>query len=169
MEFYILSGKNHATSVRHHIECTKPDKVVAVGGDGIIKLVAQILKGTSIPLAVIPTGSANGMAKELGVPVDANAALNIAVDGQVQTIDLIRINDKEDCIHLSDIGLNAMLIKDFEDSGSRGMWGYGKALMKVLLKKRKLHLTIKTDKGTIKRDAYGGVCQCPYVCNRGCH
>ena len=42
-----------------------PDRVVAVGGDGTITLVAKQLIATSTPMGIIPAGSANGMAKEL--------------------------------------------------------------------------------------------------------
>jgi diacylglycerol kinase (ATP) len=157
MEFYLLTGTNDTTSVQYHIESTKPDKVVAVGGDGTIKLVAEILKGSTIPLGIIPAGSANGMAKELNIPADVQKALEIAVNGRVAAIDMVRINNEEDCIHLSDMGLNAMLVKDFEHSKSRGMWGYSRALMNVLLKKRKLQLICKLDKETIRKDAYMAV------------
>src|SRR6218665_1678037 len=40
----------------------KPDKVIAVGGDGTLKLLAEILLGTNIPIGILPAGSANGMA-----------------------------------------------------------------------------------------------------------
>jgi diacylglycerol kinase (ATP) len=154
MEFYLLTGVSDYASVQHHIESVKPDRVVGVGGDGTIKILAEMLQHTSIPLGIIPAGSANGMAKELNIPIDVDIALDIAVNGVVKAIDLIKINNKEICIHLSDMGLNAMLVKDFEKSKIRGMWGYGKAVFKVLWKKPLMHLTIKAGNKTVKRKAY---------------
>ena len=154
MEFFLLTGKSDEASVSHHIESVKPDRIVAVGGDGTVKMVAELLKEKNIPLAIIPAGSANGMAKELCVPVDVNDALEIAVNGKEKKIDLIRVNNEEFCIHLSDIGLNAMLVKYFEGSKSRGMWGYGKSIFGVLIKKEKMYVTITTDTETVKRKAY---------------
>lgn len=58
------------------------------------------------------------------------------------------------CIHLSDIGLNASLIKYFEHSGKRGMWSYGKALLRVLRSNRLMNATIKIDTETVYRKAY---------------
>lgn len=154
MEFYLLTGQNDESSVRHHIQSVNPDRVVGVGGDGTIKMLAEMLHNTPRPLGIIPAGSANGMARELQIPLDVNAALEIAVNGLAKPIDVIRINDKEICIHLSDLGLNAMLVKYFEKSKNRGMWGYGRATFRVLYEKQKMYVTIKTDTETAKRKAY---------------
>lgn len=154
MEFFLLTGKSDEASVAHHIASVKPDRVVSVGGDGTVKMIAELLCDKDISLGILPAGSANGMAKELSIPADVAAALEIAVNGQPTAIDVIRINDEEICIHLSDIGLNAMLVKYFEGYEKRGMWGYGKAVFRVLYEKQKMYVTIKTDEGTIKRKAY---------------
>ncbi|HZH01550.1 MAG TPA: diacylglycerol kinase family protein, partial [Flavisolibacter sp.] len=131
-----------------------PDRVAVVGGDGTVKMVAEIVQHKNIPLAIIPAGSANGMAKELNIPADIDVALDIAVNGQVRAIDLIQINDKEICIHLSDLGLNAMLVKYFEASKKRGMWSYGKAIFRVMWEKQKMYVTIASDDAEIRRKAY---------------
>jgi diacylglycerol kinase family enzyme len=132
MEFYLLTGKDDKVSVQHHIDRLQPDRVVAVGGDGTVKMLAGILKETGIVLGILPAGSANGMARELKVPLVAEQALDVIVNGSCRKLDLIKINEEEICLHLSDLGLNALLVKNFEQSSSRGMWGYGKAVFKVL-------------------------------------
>lgn len=154
MEFFLLTGRDDESSVAHYIKTVVPDRVVTVGGDGTVKMVAEILKDSGIPLAVIPGGSANGMAKELDIPPDVEKALEIAISGQIKPVDAILINEKELCIHLSDIGLNAMLVKYFEGYDKRGMWGYGKAIFRVMYEKQKMYVTIKTEKETAKRKAY---------------
>lgn len=154
MEFYLLTGRNDTGSVRQHLKTVNPDRVVGVGGDGTIKLLAQLLYHTPMPLGIIPAGSANGMAKELGIPADVETALDIIVNGAVHPIDAIKIDDKEISIHLSDLGLNAMLVKQFEKSKSRGMWGYGKAVFHMLWQKQKMYVTIQTDTQKEKRKAY---------------
>jgi diacylglycerol kinase (ATP) len=154
MEFYILTGQSDVASVQHHIETIKPDRVVGVGGDGTIKMLAQLLYHTPMPLGIIPAGSANGMARELGIPVDIDVALDIAVNGTVRPIDVVKINDSEICIHLSDLGLNAMLVKEFEQSKKRGMWGYGKAVFHMLWQKQLMYVTIETDTENVKRKAF---------------
>lgn len=154
VEFFLLSGKDDKISIQHHIDSVKPDRVVAVGGDGTVKLLAEILKETPIPLGIIPAGSANGMAKELNIPTKIEEALPVVTDGISQKLDILRINEEEICIHLSDIGLNAMLVKYFESSKKRGMWGYGKAIFRVMWEKQKMKVSIKTDDQEVKRNAY---------------
>ena len=117
-------------------------------------MVADLLKETSTPLGILPAGSANGMAKELGIPVTINEALDVIVNGTAKPIDIIRINEEHACIHLSDVGLNAKLVKYFEQSGGRGMWGYGRAILRVLREKRKLRVTLEVNGEKIKREAY---------------
>jgi YegS/Rv2252/BmrU family lipid kinase len=154
IDFYLLTGKNDKISIQHHIERVKPDKVVAVGGDGTIKMLADILKETKISLGILPAGSANGMAKELKIPAIAEEALNIIIEGESKKLDLVKINEEHICFHLSDVGLNALLIKHFEGTKGRGMWGYGKVVLKALWKKTLMSVSIKTDTAEIKRKAF---------------
>ena len=130
----------------------QPAKVIAVGGDGTVKLVAEALLGTTIPLGIFPAGSANGMAKEFDIPADAEKALDIIVQGEEKKIHLVKINEHI-CIHLGDIGFNAFVVKKFEEENTRGMWGYFKAAWKVLWQHNRIDVQIKLDGVQIKRDA----------------
>lgn len=154
VEFYILTGQSDVASIEHHIKTVQPHKVIAVGGDGTVKMVAELIQGTERILGILPAGSANGMAKELNLPLTKNEALQVVLEGEERSIDAIKINDDEICIHLSDIGLNAMLVKYFEDTTKRGMRGYAQGVFKTLWNKQKLHTTIVTDKETYHRKAY---------------
>ncbi|MBC7650426.1 MAG: acylglycerol kinase family protein, partial [Deinococcales bacterium] len=75
-----------------------PQVVVAVGGDGTIKLVAECIIQTNITLGILPAGSANGLAKELGISNQPIQALNALVNGKLQQIHVTEIN-KHLCIH----------------------------------------------------------------------
>jgi diacylglycerol kinase (ATP) len=138
--------------VQEEIKKHGPHRIIAVGGDGTLKLVTESVLNSGLPVGVLPAGSANGMAKELGIPVDAEKALDIITQGQVKKIDLIRIN-KELCIHLSDIGFNAFVVKTFETFNKRGMWSYMKAAFKVLIRHRHMEVIIAGEKQTVKREA----------------
>ena len=154
IEIFLLTGKDDSVSIKHHIDTVNPQKVVAVGGDGTVKQVAEILLEKSIVLGILPAGSANGMAKELSLPLVKEEALNVIVNGEEKCIDVIQINEKEICIHLSDMGLNAMLVKYFEENKKRGMLSYTKGVFKMLWYKQKIHATIITDAGTELRKAF---------------
>ncbi len=130
------------SEIKSAIEHANPDRVIAVGGDGTLKLVAECLVGTNTPIGIIPAGSANGMAKELGIPMDVNEALKVAAGGTPQQIHGIRINN-ELCIHLSDVGFNAYLVKKFDELPQRGMWTYARAAWQAFWIHRKMDVQLQ--------------------------
>ncbi|MCM6777632.1 YegS/Rv2252/BmrU family lipid kinase [Nocardia sp. CDC159] len=66
-----------------------PDAVVCAGGDGLVCIVLQALAGTGVPLGMIPGGTGNDLARELGVPEgDPLAAAEVVLAGNTRTIDL---------------------------------------------------------------------------------
>ena len=150
-EIYEMPDPCKPEIIKQKIESLSPTKVIAVGGDGTVKLVAGCLLSTKIPLAILPAGSANGMAKELKIPADAKGALDVVMNGLLKKIHLVKINDQI-CIHLGDIGFNAFVVKKFEDENTRGMWGYIKAAWKVLYSHSKMDVGIKIDDEYIQRE-----------------
>lgn len=140
-EFFMLTGTDDNISIEHWIEKIKPAKVVAVGGDGTISLVARLVIGKNVALGILPAGSANGMARELGIPLTANEALNIIEHGTIKNADVIEVNNHL-CLHLSDIGLNAQLIKHFEEGKVRGKLGYATKVIKTLWTKSVMSISI---------------------------
>jgi YegS/Rv2252/BmrU family lipid kinase len=153
-DFFLLDGKDDATSLNYWIEKLQPERVIAVGGDGTVSLVAKQLLGKNIAMGILPAGSANGMAKELNIPIDVDAALDIILNGEIIPSDVIRINDKQICLHLSDLGVNAQLVKYFEQGNLRGKLGYALKVFKVLWRKKLMHVTIKTDKEEIEKNVF---------------
>lgn len=153
LTFFLLDGKNDAQRLKQTLAQVKPHKVVAVGGDGTVSLAAKSILGTDMLLGIIPAGSANGMARELDIPEELTAALQLLLHDHVKKADVISIN-KEICLHLSDIGLNARLIKYFEEGNTRGKLGYAKMVLKVLWKKRMMRVIIQSKDTEIKRNAF---------------
>ncbi|HTD95148.1 MAG TPA: YegS/Rv2252/BmrU family lipid kinase [Chitinophagaceae bacterium] len=152
IELFELTEHIDMEAIKAKIRETGPDKVIAVGGDGTVKMVAECLLNSEIPLGILPAGSANGMARELSIPEAPAEALDIILRGEIQTIHLIRIND-ELCIHLSDVGFNALVIKTFAEGNIRGMWGYVKASWKALLSHKKMVVELNVGGETISRQA----------------
>jgi YegS/Rv2252/BmrU family lipid kinase len=68
--------------------------VVAVGGDGTINEVIQELAGSETALGVLPCGTVNVWAREVGIPLDSVGACNVLVNGQIRCIDLGQMNDR---------------------------------------------------------------------------
>ncbi|WP_231460428.1 MULTISPECIES: diacylglycerol kinase family protein [unclassified Pedobacter] len=138
--------------IKSKIDQSKADKVIAAGGDGTLKLVAECLLNSDTPIGIIPAGSANGMAKELGIPTNIEEALKIIEHGKPKKIHLVKLND-EICIHLSDLGFNAYLVKKFDTLPNRGMWGYAKATWHALWNHKRMDVEIKIKGESVKSKA----------------
>lgn len=151
-ELHELTADCSTETLKEVIEKSDADRVIAVGGDGTLKMVAECLLETDTPIGIIPAGSANGMAKELGIPLDIELALNIAVNGNPRKIHAVIVNG-ELCIHLADIGFNAYIIKKFGDLPQRGMLGYAKATWKALWNHHKMEVEFKIRGEVIRSEA----------------
>ena len=152
IEIFELPRKCNVEQVTKAIQKIKADRVIAVGGDGTLKLVAECLLNTEIPIGVIPAGSANGMAKELGIPLNFEEALAVAANGTPKKIHATMVND-ELCIHLSDIGFNAYLVKKFDELPTRGMLTYAKSAWHAFWNHRKMQVQFKVADRQIKTKA----------------
>lgn len=110
-----------------------PERVIVAGGDGTIRLVAEALENQDVILGILPAGSSNGLATDLCLIKTLKENLNIAFQDHFIEADIIAINGKK-CLHLSDLGLNARLIENYEKSSVRGKWGYFLQVFNTLLK-----------------------------------
>src|SRR5208282_6459043 len=66
--------------------------VFAAGGDGTVRACAEALAGAGVPLAIVPLGTANLTARALGVPTQADRAVDVGFGGRDRRIDLARID-----------------------------------------------------------------------------
>jgi diacylglycerol kinase (ATP) len=101
----------------------RPERIIIAGGDGTIKFVAELLEKEHVILGIIPAGSANGLSVDLDLPKDLEEQLQIAFFSDPAPLDMICINGRKS-LHLSDIGLNAELVRNYENSAIRGKLGY---------------------------------------------
>lgn len=143
---YSLSGEDDDAMIRKIIDEFKPDIVTAAGGDGTINFVASVIAGMPVKLGIIPLGSANGLAYDLDIPENFEEAARLITEETARPVDIVHINDKIS-IHLSDIGMNARIVKEFEEGGKRGFLSYAKHFMKEIMGKQKsFRCTISIDK-----------------------
>lgn len=89
---------------------------VAAGGDGTINHVVQALIHTDATLGVIPVGTYNHFAKDLGLPLDWREALEVIVTGDTRSVDAARINDRYFVNNIS-MGLYPELVARREERG----------------------------------------------------
>lgn len=157
IEFAIhkTSGDDDDRKIQHLLDSFHPDRVAACGGDGTVQLVARNLLDHELPMGILPLGSANGLATALAIPKKLEEAT--ALFAQSKTLiplDLIRINEKHVCTHLSDIGTNALLVKNYEEAGDKGIIGYAKHLISSIQQSDLMHFEINTDEVSLCKEGY---------------
>jgi diacylglycerol kinase (ATP) len=101
------------------------DLVIAWGGDGTVNEAACALVHRGIPLGVVPAGSGNGLAADLGVPFEPAAALKIAATGVSFPIDAGQV-DNSIFFNIAGVGVDAIIAARFAERGlrQRGPLGY---------------------------------------------
>ena len=120
---YETSGKKDVENIKNLYSIHKPERIIIIGGDGTIRMVAEAIAKEDVILGIIPAGSANGFALDLDLQLTLEKNLEVAFLHQFMEVDIITINGKIS-IHLSDLGLNAELIKNYEQGEIHGKWGY---------------------------------------------
>ncbi|WP_338647449.1 diacylglycerol kinase family protein [Flavobacterium sp. KS-LB2] len=120
---YNTSGVSDIENIKVLYKTYKPERIIVAGGDGTIKMVAEAMEAHDVIIGILPAGSANGLAVDLNLPSTIEENLEIAFHNDYIEMDMIAINGKKS-IHLSDLGVNAEMIKNYENSSIRGKWGY---------------------------------------------
>src|SRR5690606_19045591 len=113
LEVYKTTGNNDKAAIEAIVKKRKPNRVLVAGGDGTISTVAECLLGTDSCLGIIPAGSANGIAVNLGLPDTVPEQIAIALSTCTLKVDVLYIN-KNLCLHIADLGINAELIQKYE-------------------------------------------------------
>ncbi len=151
-QVYELEKQGCEGSIIKLIEDFRPDFLIAAGGDGTLNLVAQIAPKYDLPVFILPAGSANGMARELAIPNNLYAAFDVLANYKIRAIDLLTINNFT-CVHLADVGLNARIVKRFEEDPKRGLSTYARYLWTELFLISSRRFTISYEGKTIRRKA----------------
>lgn len=135
--------------------------VIASGGDGTIRAVAEALRGTGIPLTIVPQGTGNLLARNLGIPLSrVNEAVSAAFNGINRPIDLgiitIVREDESESDHvilvLAGMGLDARTISATKSTLKRrlGWLAYVDAGVRTMLRDKSLHIHFSVDGSEVK-------------------
>lgn len=129
---YETTGQKDENKIEKLYLKHNPERVLIAGGDGTIKMVAEALEHQDVIFGIIPAGSANGLATDLNLPTTLEENIKVALENNFIEIDMIEINGNKS-LHLSDIGLNALLVKNYEGGNVRGKLGYALNIVSTLV------------------------------------
>jgi YegS/Rv2252/BmrU family lipid kinase len=120
----VTTGPHDANRFATEAVANHADVVAAWGGDGTVNGAAAGVAGTGIPLAIIPGGSGNGLARDLTIPFDPAPAFEVAATGRVRAIDA---GDLQGSLffNVAGVGLDARIAGRLATEGHRrGLMGY---------------------------------------------
>lgn len=143
----VTRGPGHATEASRDAAAGGADLVVAWGGDGTMNEVARALAFGPVALALVPAGSGNGLARDLGVPLDAAAALQLAAQGRRRRIDAGEVNGQL-FFNVAGVGLDARIAHVFAaNKGRRGLSRYVQIGAQELLRYQAANYELTWDGG----------------------
>jgi YegS/Rv2252/BmrU family lipid kinase len=120
---FVTQYRGHATLLAQQAVENHVDIVVAVGGDGTVNEIADVLVATNVCLGFIPTGSGNGLARHLHIPVRIKKAIRLINNPNHQIIDTLSVNGKI-CTSIAGMGFDAQIAELFARSKYRGFFPY---------------------------------------------
>jgi len=131
------------------------DLIVAVGGDGTLREVLEGLVDTEIPVGILPFGTANVVASQLGLPRDVHHHVEILLRKKVTRIDAARVNGHLSVL-VTGIGFDAMAVKDVADrrEGPISKLSYVTAVLRTMYGYRPPRLRVEVDGKQLPRE-YG--------------
>jgi len=134
-EVFVTERAGHARELAKAAVARGVSLCIAWGGDGTINEVASALTFSPVALAVIPSGSGNGLARELAIPLKAAAAFDVAIGGREQLIDAGEIEGRL-FFNIAGLGFDARVAHEFARLGHsrRGFARYITIAMRELIR-----------------------------------
>ena len=140
----LTEGPGHALELARAAVAARVALVCAWGGDGTVNEVARAVAGTGTALGIVPAGSGNGLARELGIPWDPTEALGVALGRRERVIDVGDVEGRL-FVNLCGIGLDAHVAARFNARRGRrrGFWPYVAIGAREILRYRAREYTIR--------------------------
>lgn len=124
VEVRVTTARGDARAFSEQARASGARVVVAWGGDGTINEVASGVAFSDVELGIVPGGSGNGLARDLGIPLDPPRALDVAASGRARRIDGGQI-DAALFFNVAGVGLDALIARHIaRPDAQRGLSGY---------------------------------------------
>lgn len=131
--------------------------VLAAGGDGTVNETAKALCGTDTALGIIPSGSGNGLARHLGIPIDLRRSLDVITRNNIIEGDFGTVNGRPFFCTFG-VGFDAAVSHSFARQSRRGLLTYMKSALTEYLKYRSETYTISANGKILTEKAFVIAC-----------
>ncbi len=122
--------------------------IVAVGGDGTVNEVSKALVNSNCSFGIIPTGSGNGLARALKIPINHNKAIQLIIKNKTLLIDTCTFNNNH-FVNVAGLGFDAHIAHLFSTNKKRGFLSYAKLVLQEIAKIRQEDIYLDIDGKTI--------------------
>lgn len=144
---FVTEGAGHGAALARQALAEGASLVVAWGGDGTVNEVASVLAGSPVPLGIVPGGSGNGLARELGLSRDPEVALATAFAAAERRIDAGVLGGRV-FVNVGGLGFDARIAERFNATGGRrGLLDYLRLTVRELWRCRPARYRIEHDGG----------------------
>jgi diacylglycerol kinase (ATP) len=144
-QFFYTERAHHAFEIAKDASLAGIDIVAIVGGDGSVNETAKALVNTQTRMAIIPTGSGNGLARQLGIPCDVKKAILHLNKSEDFLIDTGFIGEHF-FVGAAGFGFDALIAHEFAKNKKRGFVSYIKIFLKKYFAYRLKTINIKGEK-----------------------
>ncbi len=152
-EIAYTKAAKHAIELAKDAAARKIDIVVAVGGDGSVNEVGKGLVHTNTAMAIIPTGSGNGLARHLNIPLNLKKAMQVINVGKLTKIDTVQMNE-ETFVNVAGVGFDAHIGWEFAKFGKRGFSSYIKVITREFPRYKAQDFELIFDGKSTTKNAY---------------
>lgn len=156
--WYETSSHDSGRSAAEAAQAGSPAVVLIAGGDGTVRVVAEVLRDTGVPVALLPCGTGNLLARGLGTPLnDIAASVSVAFAGVDRRVD-VGVADLEDdetgrrthvFMVMAGIGLDAQMAQNTSALAKQhlGWFAYVPPIARSIIANRLFHVTYRVDGG----------------------
>lgn len=148
VEVLVAAGGDDIRRLAQEALARRPAAIVAAGGDGTVSAVASCLRGGSVAMAVLPVGTLNHFARDLGMPQELEGAVAAIARGRRMAVDLGEVNDRA-FVNNASLGLYPDIVRDRlrqqRRLGRGKTWAMAWAILAALRRSSFLRLRLEVD------------------------
>ena len=151
-EIHLSRAKRDATEIARQLTQAGETELIALGGDGTLHEVLNgIVEPKNCRLGLIPSGTGNDFAERLNVPLDAEKALNLILEGEAKPVDYLEVGGVR-CMNVAGIGMDVDVLERCKKGKMKGKPKYLLSLVQSLFAFKGYKVKIESEGAEMERD-----------------
>lgn len=145
-DVHVLEGEELANAIRDAV-ARGARRIAVAGGDGTISSAAALVAGSDVELAVVPAGTYNHFAKDMGLHGGLESSCEVATSEKVVEVDVASVNGRV-FLNTSSVGMYANFVRDRDrHEATSGRFALFRAAVRTLARFQPFKVSFETEKG----------------------